>query len=443
MSASTVAGKIRGSGEASRDEMGASERSDVPVHVITNALRSVIDPELRTSIVDLGMLRGFKLHASGALEVDIALTVASCPLRSQIADDVRQRLLHVNGVESVEVRTVAMTTSERSELMAKVRWKARDNAARTDIPQDAPVLAIASGKGGVGKSSITVNLAVALARSGLAVGVLDADIWGFSIPRMLQLDAEVEVSSSKMIPIPKPIGDGQLKVMSMGFLASENSAIMWRGLVLNRAFQQFLEDVRWEGIDYLLIDMPPGTGDLQMGLARMLPRAEMIVVTTPSLSAQKVAARVGDMARKGYLRIAGVIENMAPFDCAHGETHALFGSGGGQRLADDLGAPLLGSIPLDPAMTSAADAGEPVALGGDATEASPTARAFQAIAARLADEVQSPVEMAGCTARMLENVRAALGPVTEKADRVPTTVVRQPTYASSHHSSSVSPLEPT
>lgn len=409
MATSTATGTTEGT--------GASERSGGSEQVIMNALRAVIDPELGASIVDLGMLRGFELGSSGTLTVDIALTVASCPLRSQITDDVRRNLLHIEGVNTVEVRTVAMTPAERSDLMAKARWKARDNAARTDIPPGSPVLAISSGKGGVGKSSVTVNLAVALALRGLEVGVLDADIWGFSIPRMLQLNAEVQVRGSKMLPISKAAGDGRIKVMSMGFLASEDSAIMWRGLVLNRALQQFLEDVHWGGIDYLLVDMPPGTGDVQMGLARMLPRAQMIVVTTPSVSAQKVAARAADMARKGYLRIAGVIENMAPFECASGETHALFGSGGGQHLAGALGVPLLGSIPLDPAMASAADLGHPVALDDMGAGASPTARAFQAIAARLADEIRPPAEMAGCTARMLENVRAALGPVTERGSR--------------------------
>ena len=223
--------------------------------------------------------------------------------------------------------------------MARARLLARDPAPATDIPDTARVIAVASGKGGVGKSSVTVNLAVALARRGLTVGVLDADIWGFSVPRLLGMQGEVEARDKKMVPLERRIGDGVLRVLSMGFLADEDSAIMWRGLILNRAVQQFLEDVHWGDLDYLLIDMPPGTGDIQMGLARMLPRTEVIVVTTPPVAAQKVAARTADMARKGYLRVAGVIENMSDFTCEHGTSYALFGSGGGARLAADVGSP--------------------------------------------------------------------------------------------------------
>ena len=209
----------------------------------------------------------------------------------------------------------------------------------TDIPETARVVAIASGKGGVGKSSVTVNLAVALARRGLTVGVLDADIWGFSVPRLLGMQGDVEARDKKMVPLERAVGTGLLRVLSMGFLADEDNAIMWRGLVLNRAVQQFLEDVHWGDLDFLLIDMPPGTGDIQMGLARMMPRTEVLVVTTPPLAAQKVAARTADMARKGYLQVTGVIENMSDFTCEHGTSYALFGSGGGDRLAADVGRP--------------------------------------------------------------------------------------------------------
>ena len=234
--------------------------------------------------------------------------------------------------------------------MARARKLAQDPAPVTDIPDSARVIAMASGKGGVGKSSVTVNLAVALARRGLTVGVLDADIWGFSVPRLLGMQGEVEARDKKMVPLERRVGDGILRVLSMGFLADEDSAIMWRGLILNRAVQQFLEDVHWGDLDYLLIDMPPGTGDIQMGLARMLPRTEVIVVTTPPVAAQKVAARTADMARKGYLRVAGVIENMSDFTCEHGTSYALFGSGGGARLAADVGVPLIGQIPLHPSV---------------------------------------------------------------------------------------------
>ena len=210
------------------------------------------------------------------------------------------------------------------------------------------MLAIASGKGGVGKSSVTVNLAVALAVRGLVVGILDADIWGFSVPRLLGMEGDVEARAGKMVPLERAIGPGTVRVLSMGFLADEEQAIMWRGLVLTRAVQQFLQDAHWGDLDYLLIDLPPGTGDMQMGLARLLPRTELLVVTTPPVAAQKVAARAADMARRGYLRVAGVIENMSDFTCEHGTTYALFGSGGGERLAHGLGVPLIGSIPLHP-----------------------------------------------------------------------------------------------
>jgi ATP-binding protein involved in chromosome partitioning len=239
--------------------------------------------------------------------------------------------------------------------------------------------------------------------------LLDADIWGFSVPRMLGIEGRIEAEGSteawSMIPITKPVGSGRLKVVSMGFLAQgEDEAIMWRGLLLNRALQHFIENVRWGELDYLLVDMPPGTGDIQMGLARMLPRTELIIVTTPALGAAKVATRAADMARKGYLRVAGVIENMTAFVCEHGRSYPLFGAGGGQRVADEIGAPLIGAVPLDPAVAAGGDSGTPVALDGEG----PTADAFAAIAGRVVDEILPLVEMSGCTARMLDRVEAAL-----------------------------------
>jgi ATP-binding protein involved in chromosome partitioning len=267
---------------------------------------------------------------------------------------------------------------------------------------------VASGKGGVGKSSVTANLAVALARRGLVVGVLDADIGGFSIPRMLGVaDRRVAAEGGRMVPLDVPVGDrgGRLKVVSMGSIegTGEDEAVMLRGLMLNRAVQHFLEDVRWgPELDYLLVDMPPGTSDVQMGLARMVPRTELLIVTTPALAAQKVATRAADMARKGYLRVAGVVENMSEFVCEHGARYALFGSGGGQRLAEQVGVPLLGSIPLDPALAAGGDEGRPVAWDGWP--------AFDALAERVVTEAVPPGEMASCTARLLDTVEAALGP---------------------------------
>jgi ATP-binding protein involved in chromosome partitioning len=262
----------------------------------------------------------------------------------------------------------------------------------------------------VGKSSVTVNLAAALAFKGFTVGVLDADIAGFSIPRMLGMTGDIEArpavdgSGKKLMePMVKRVGDGELRVLSMGFLAGEDEAIMWRGLMLNRGVQHFIEDAAWGDLDYLIIDMPPGTGDIQMGLARLLPRAEMLIVTTPALAAQKVASRAADMARKGYLRVAGIIENMSGFTCEHGEHYELFGSGGGQRLAEHVGAPLLAQIPLEPQVSAGGDAGIPAALGDG-----PVAAAF----ARLAEAVQlvaPPVVMEDCSARLFDALDAALG----------------------------------
>ena len=208
-------------------------------------------------------------------------------------------------------------------------------------------------------------------------------------------------------PVVKPVGDGSVEVLSMGFLSGEDEAIMWRGLKLNRAVQHFIEDAAWGDLDYLLVDMPPGTGDVQMGLARMLPRAEMLIVTTPALGAQKVAARAADMARKGYLRVAGVIENMSGYTCAHGETVHLFGQGGGQRLAAEIGAPLLAQIPLEPGVSAGGDTGQPVALAGG-----PGAEAFARLVELVATEVAPVVEMRDCSARMLEAVESALASPT-------------------------------
>jgi ATP-binding protein involved in chromosome partitioning len=392
---------------------------NVPSDQVTTALRGVIDPELGDNVVDLGMVSGFDwLDAdSGLLEVRIALTTAGCPLRAQLMRDVKDAVGAVAGINEVKVTFGEMTAEQKRSLMARARWKAQErDQVDTDIPMTTRVVAIASGKGGVGKSSVTANLAVALARRGLTVGVLDADIGGFSIPRMLGLDGRVQAVGKKILPLDKHVGpasvangrQGRLKVVSMGSIegAEEDQAVMLRGLMLNRAVQHFLEDVRWGDLDYLLIDMPPGTSDIQMGLARMLPRTEMLIVTTPAVAAQKVAARAADMARKGYLRVAGVIENMSAFVCDHGETYALFGSGGGQRLADDIGAPLLGSIPLDPSVAAGGDAGIPAALSDEGV----IAAAFDDIARRVANEALPVVEMAGCTARLLETVEAALGP---------------------------------
>jgi ATP-binding protein involved in chromosome partitioning len=374
---------------------------------LLDALRGVIDPELGDNIVDLGMVRSATAYAGGRIDVEVALTIASCPLRGQLHDDVSTRLAAIPGVTSVDVRTGTMNPEEKSALMDRARRKAQeDKAATVDFPTTTRVLAIASGKGGVGKSSITVNLAVALARLGKVVGLIDADIAGFSVPRMLGLSGKLRGDEDrKMLPMELVVGDGLLKVVSMGFLADEDEAIMWRGLILNRALQQFLEDVKWGNLDYLMIDMPPGTGDVQMGLARMLPRAEVLVVTTPPVAAQKVAGRAADMFRRAHVRVAGVVENMTAFECEHGELYALFGEGGGDRLAAEIGVPVIGRIPLHPLMVSSADRGDPVAHGDDG----PLADAFTQLAKRVSEDIAPVVDTASCTARLIDDMNRALG----------------------------------
>jgi ATP-binding protein involved in chromosome partitioning len=372
-------------------------------------LRGVIDPELGSDIVELGMVRSAELRPGGEVVVTIALTTSGCPLRAQIQKDIRTRVGSAPGVETVRIEWTEMTQEEKGSAMAKARWNVSQRDEDTAVGPTTRVVMIASGKGGVGKSSVTVNLAAAIAARGLKVGVLDADVWGFSVPRMLGVSGRLAGRESNerrvMIPNERRIGDGLLRVVSMGFLVEdEETALMWRGLMLNRGVQHFLQDVAWgDDLDYLLIDMPPGTGDVQMGVSKLLPRAEVVIVTTPAVAAQKVAIRAVNMARKSYLRVAGVIENMSTFTCDHGTAYALFGEGGGETLANDAGIPLLGQVPLEPAVSAGGDSGEPIALG-----TGPAAEAFRAIADRIVTEAVPPTEMAGCSARMLQAAVAAL-----------------------------------
>ncbi len=385
---------------------------------VTDLLRSVVDPELGADIVSLGMVPNVAVAPDGQVVVTVKLTIGGCPLRDQIRRDVETRVAVHPGVTGVRIEWGEMNSDERSEVMLKARWHARENAPDTEVPQSARILAIASGKGGVGKSSVTVNLAAAVAAQGFTVGVLDADIWGFSVPRLLGIEARLEAQpvegsdKPKIIPNELNVGTGLLKVVSTGFMVAEDTALMWRGLMLTKAVEQFLRDVHWGELDYLFIDMPPGTGDVQMGLARMLPRTDLLIVTTPALAAQKVAARAADMARRSYLRVCGVIENMSAFTCAHGETYELFGSGGGQALADEIGVELLGQVPLEPAVSIGGDTGVPVALDGRG----PAAMAFRAMAARIIGEIAPPVNMAGCSARMLAAMVAALDATDDGGD---------------------------
>ena len=362
---------------------------------IETALRGVIDPELGADIVELGMVKDITVTDEHA-EIGIALTIAACPMRDQIEQDVIRKVTAIPGIASAAVRVTAMNADERSQLMGKARRHARNTAEATQVSPLTRVIAVSSGKGGVGKSSLSVNLALAISDLGHRVGVLDADIWGFSVPRMLGLpNTGLEADETRKIVPAQAMG---IDVVSTGLIVeSEGTALMWRGLMLSKALEQFLKDVAWpRDLGYLVLDMPPGTGDIQMALSRMLPQAEMLVVTTPQRAAQKVAARVADMARRSFMPVVGVVENMSGFTANDGEHYDLFGNGGGQDLADDLGVPLLGQIPLDPNVVAGGDDGAPVVV---AHPASPAAAAINNVAKRLV-ELVPPAEEDTCTSRI-------------------------------------------
>ncbi len=362
---------------------------------IEAALRGVIDPELNADIVDLGMVGDITIDGSD-VSIGVALTIAACPMRDQIESDVVRKVKAIPGIETVSVNVTAMDSEQRSELMGKVRLRARENAEPTMINPQTRVIAVSSGKGGVGKSSLSVNLALAISALGHSTGLLDADIWGFSVPRMLDsVDARLEAGDDRKI---RPLRTAGLEVVSTGLMIDdEDTALMWRGLMLSKALEQFLTDVAWSpDLGYLIIDMPPGTGDVQMALSRMLPQAEMVVVTTPQRAAQKVAARVADMARRSHMPVVGVIENMSGFTTEDGRHYDLFGSGGGSDLADQLGVPLLGQIPLDPNVVNGGDEGRPVVT---AVPDGPAGAAIRSAADRLL-ELVPPAAADTCTARI-------------------------------------------
>ena len=366
-------------------------------------LDQVLDPELGASIVELGMIGDITVDEHGRAVVNVALTTAGCPLKHQIERDVREAVLSLDGVSGVELVMGVLGTDERAELMRRARTLAQARAPRTSIPFQAPVLMIASGKGGVGKSTVTANLAVALAQAGHTVGVLDADIWGFSLARLLGIQGEVRAHAGKMQPLERTAGRGRIKLLSMGLLADEDQALLWRGLIVQKAVAQFIEDADWNGVDYLLIDTPPGTGDIAMTLARLLPQIGQIVVTTPALAAQRVAARAADFARKSNIRVLGVVENMSGLTCSCGARHNLFGVGGGRSLADELAVPLLAEISLLEQINAGGDRGEPAVLHEDGDGV------FHQLARRILNDVAPPVGAQGCTARLLDSIERALG----------------------------------
>src|SRR5687767_5933659 len=335
---------------------------------ITDNLRAVIDPELRRSIVDLGMVRSIEVREGGRVEVVVSLTTPGCPIRNHFQQAVAQEVSKLEGVTAVEVGFDVLSDSEKQNLQQVLGRRGLPEGALAQVKN---VICVASGKGGVGKSTMTANLAAALQSEGHATGALDADVYGYSIPRMLGVNRKPEVNAErKIVPLQTPSG---VRVMSIGFFVEENAAVVWRGPMLHKAIQQFLEDVDWGELDYLLLDLPPGTGDVSMTLAQLLPQAKVLIVTTPQPAAQTVARRAAEMAGKVDLELLGVIENMSGFTAPDGQRFAIFGEGGGQLLADELGVPLIGKVPLSEELREHADAGAPLVLEN------PDAPAAQAI----------------------------------------------------------------
>jgi ATP-binding protein involved in chromosome partitioning len=323
---------------------------------VIDSLRSVIDPELRRDIVELEMVRSIDIHENGVVDVTVSLTTPGCPIRDHFQAGVSEAVRGIDGVIGVNVGFDVLSDNEKATLGRKLGRGALPEGA---LAQVRNVICVGSGKGGVGKSSITANLAAALAADGKQVGVLDADVWGYSQPRMMGLGAERPHVNGERKLIPLTAHDG-IRVMSIGFFIEQDAAVVWRGPMLHKALQQFLEDVDWGELDYLLIDLPPGTGDVSMTLAQLLPQAKFVIVTTPQPVAQKVARRSAEMATKLKLEVAGVIENMSGFVAPDGERYQLFGEGGGQLLAEELDVPLLAKIPLTMSLREQSDAGIPV-----------------------------------------------------------------------------------
>jgi ATP-binding protein involved in chromosome partitioning len=324
---------------------------------VTEALKAVIDPELRRSIVELDMVRSIAIHdATGVIDVKVSLTTPGCPIRGHFQTAVAQSVGGLEGVTGVNVDFDVLSDQQKGALQQKL---GRGSLPAGALAQVSNVICVGSGKGGVGKSTLTANLAAALAAEGKTVGVLDADVWGYSQPRMLGIGAAKPKVSAERKIIPHVSADG-VKVMSIGFFLDEDAAVVWRGPMLHKALQQFLEDVDWGELDYLLVDLPPGTGDVSMTLAQLLPQAKFLIVTTPQPAAQKVARRSAEMAHKVRLEIAGVVENMSGFTTPAGERFQLFGEGGGQLLADELDVPLLGRVPLTMPLREQSDAGAPL-----------------------------------------------------------------------------------
>ncbi len=350
---------------------------------ILEALKAVIDPELRRDIVELDMVRAIDIKDAGVVDVTVSLTTPGCPIKSHFQTAVAEAVASFDDVSRVNVGFDVLNDAQKANLQRKL---GRSSLPEGALAQVKNVICVGSGKGGVGKSSMTANLAVALAAEGKQVGVLDADVWGYSIPRMFGVPADRPKVSGERKILPPIAHD--VKVMSIGFFLDEDAAVVWRGPMLHKALQQFLEDVAWGELDYLLVDLPPGTGDVSMTLAQLLPQAKFVIVTTPQDTAQKVARRSAEMADKVNLEIAGIVENMSGFTTPGGERFAIFGEGGGQRLADELDLPLLGKVPLTMPLREQSDLGTPlVASNPD----DPAAQAIRQVARGVI--ALSPIEL--------------------------------------------------
>jgi ATP-binding protein involved in chromosome partitioning len=361
---------------------------------ISDALSRVIDPELKKPVTELGMVRGVDVK-DDHVAVTIALTVPGCPLRHSFEEQVQRELLPLPGIESVSLAFDVMTPEEKAALTTRLRGGVSPRTKGISLDRSTRVIAVASGKGGVGKSTITANLAAAFSRLGHRTGVLDADVYGHSIPHMLGVHQRPVVVDRMIVP---PVRD-DLKLMSIGFFLDDNAPVMWRGPMLHKALEQFLSDVHWGELDTLVIDMPPGTGDVSISLGQLLPRAEVLVVTTPQPAAQQVAVRAAQMAEKTNMRLIGAVENMSYLV---GTGEELFGSGGGAALAREIGVPLLGKIPLDPALREAADRGEPLVWEQPEAEVSQAiVRLAEAIGQTRREEglgISKPLPLAGAHA---------------------------------------------
>src|SRR5210317_316641 len=344
--------------------------------ILLKHLSTVFDPELGANIVELGMVKKVD-HEESTVKIDLALTIADCPMRSQIEKEITRKLTLLENVETVEINVVAMDQKDRTTVMEKARKKARENAQPTKIDPRTRVIAIGSGKGGVGKSTLSTNIAL-----------------GFSIPRLLGIKGRIEANEEKLMI---PFEYDNLKVISTGLITSdEDTALMWRGLMLSKALEQFLTNVEWGDLDYLIIDLPPGTGDIQMALSRLLPQAELIVVTTPQLMAQKVATRVADMAKRSFIPLLGVIENMSYFETNTGDKFNIFGQGGGDALAEQFALPMLGKIPISEDTNDIADDGTPLILQEKNT---PTKTEIEKLISVIAEKLPPLVDET-CTRRL-------------------------------------------